>query len=152
MKVLLQRVKRGGVATVSKSENISAGLVVFVGIGKGDTEADADFLAQKAADIRIFSNREGKFDYSVRDTGGEILVISQFTLYADCSRGRRPDFTKAALPPEAEKLYDRFIEKLRAGGCSVKTGVFGADMEVTIINDGPVTVMLESGGRAASGV
>lgn len=144
MKAVLQRVKRGGVRTAGLHSTIGPGLVILLGVGRGDTPADADQLAEKTANLRIFSNSGGKFDHSLLDTGGEALVISQFTLYGDAARGRRPDFTGAAAPAEADALYGRFAEALRAKGLKVKTGVFGADMEVEIINDGPVTILLES--------
>ncbi|PIU18587.1 MAG: D-tyrosyl-tRNA(Tyr) deacylase [Elusimicrobia bacterium CG08_land_8_20_14_0_20_59_10] len=144
MRALLQRVKRGGVRTTGHTEAIAAGLVVLLGVGEGDSEQDADFLAGKTANLRIFSNAEGKFDKSVLDVKGEALVISQFTLYGDASAGRRPDFTKAAKPAEAERLYLYYVKALGALGVPVKTGVFGAEMEVEIINDGPVTLWLDS--------
>jgi len=147
MRILLQRVSRGGMKTALKTETIGAGFVLFLGVGEGDTEADADFLAVKTANLRVFSNAEGKFDHSVLDVKGEALVVSQFTLYADASGGRRPDFTKAAKPAEADRLYMYFVKTLAALGVPVKTGVFGADMEVEIINDGPVTIWLDSGDK-----
>ncbi|HBA60808.1 MAG TPA: D-tyrosyl-tRNA(Tyr) deacylase [Elusimicrobia bacterium] len=144
MRALLQRVKRGGVKTAGKAEAIASGLVVLLGVGEGDLEADAELLAGKIANLRIFSNAEGKFDKSVLDVKGEALVISQFTLYGDASAGRRPDFAGAARPAEAERLYLYFVKALAALGVPVKTGVFGAEMEVEIINDGPVTLWLDS--------
>jgi len=149
MRALVQRVKRGGVKTDARSETIAGGLVILLGVGEGDTPADASFLAGKAANLRIFSNAEGKFDKSLLDTGGEALVVSQFTLYGNVAGGRRPDFTAAARPEEAEKLYEEFNSRLRKLGVPVKTGVFGAMMEVEIINDGPVTIWMESRGGAA---
>jgi len=147
MRALIQRVKRGGVKTAAKTETIGAGLVVFLGVGKDDNESDARLLAEKTANLRIFSNAEGKFDLSLLDIKGEALVVSQFTLYGDASKGRRPDFTKAAKPEEANRLYNYFTKALNAQGVPVKTGVFGADMEVEIINDGPVTIWLDSEDR-----
>ncbi|HNW45360.1 MAG TPA: D-aminoacyl-tRNA deacylase [Elusimicrobiales bacterium] len=144
MRTLIQRVKRGGVKAGRKHETIGPGLVIFLGVGEGDAETDAEFLSAKTANLRIFSNPEGKFDRSILDTKGEALVISQFTLYADTAGGRRPDFTKAAKPAEAERLYEYYAEVLAGLGVPVKTGVFGADMEVEIINDGPVTIWLDS--------
>ena len=144
MRALIQRVKRGGVKTGPGHETIGPGLVLFLGVGEGDSEADADLLAAKTANLRIFSNAAGKFDHSVLDIKGEALVISQFTLYADTAGGRRPDFTKAAKPAEANRLYEYFAGALAHAGVPVKTGVFGADMEVEIINDGPVTIWLDS--------
>ena len=144
MRALIQRVKRGGVKTGPDHTVIGPGLVLFLGVGEGDSEADADFLALKTANLRIFSNAAGKFDRSVLDTKGEALVISQFTLYADTGGGRRPDFTKAAKPAEAVRLYEHFTKALARTGVPVKTGVFGAAMEVELINDGPVTIWLNS--------
>ena len=147
MRALIQRVKRGGVRTAGTHNFIGPGLVILLGVGAGDAEADADFLAEKAANLRIFSNTAGKFDHSLLDTGGAALVISQFTLYADAARGRRPDFAGAAKPAEAKRLYEYFIKALREKGAPVHNGVFGADMEVEIINDGPVTIWLDSKGK-----
>lgn len=144
MRLLIQRVKRGGVKTAGKDHAIGRGFVVLLGVGEGDAETDADFLAEKTANLRVFSNAEGKFDHSLLDVKGEALVISQFTLYGDASKGRRPDFTAAAKPAEANRLYEYFVKALAAKGIPVKTGVFAADMEVEIINDGPVTIWLDS--------
>jgi len=144
MRVLIQRVKRGGVKTGGIHNAIGRGLVVLLGVGKDDAEADADLLAEKTANLRIFPNEAGKFDRSLLDIKGEALVVSQFTLYGDASKGRRPDFTAAAAPAEADRLYNNFVGALRARGLPVKTGVFAADMEVEIINDGPVTIWLDS--------
>ncbi|HAT72223.1 MAG TPA: D-tyrosyl-tRNA(Tyr) deacylase [Elusimicrobia bacterium] len=144
MRALIQRVKRGGVRTAGAHNSIGPGLVVLLGVGAGDAETDADLLADKIAGLRIFSNAAGKFDHSLLDVGGEALVISQFTLYADATRGRRPDFTGAAKPAEAERLYEYFTGALRGKGVEVRTGIFAADMEVEIINDGPVTIWLDS--------
>jgi len=144
MRALIQRVKRGGVKTAGKATAIGPGLVVLLGVGTGDTDTDAGFLAAKTANLRIFSNEEGKFDRSVLDVKGAALVISQFTLYGDTAGGRRPDFTKAARPPEANRLYELYVSSLEALGVPVKTGVFGAEMEVEIINDGPVTIWMDS--------
>lgn len=124
--------------------------MVLLGVGEGDTEADAAALAVKAANLRIFSNDAGKFDHSLLDVKGEALVVSQFTLYGDAAKGRRPDFTAAAKPPEAERLYLYFVGQLAAEGVPVKTGIFGADMEVEIINDGPVTIWLDTRGKAGT--
>ncbi len=144
MRVLIQRVKNGGVKTAGAHETIGPGLVVLLGVGSGDSEADSEFLAEKTANLRIFSNNEGKFDHSLLDVKGEALVISQFTLYGDASKGRRPDFAGAARPEQALRLYEHFLGALRAKGVPVKTGVFAADMEVEIVNDGPVTIWLDS--------
>ncbi|MFA6433112.1 MAG: D-aminoacyl-tRNA deacylase [Elusimicrobiales bacterium] len=145
MKALVQRVKRAAVEIGGATHNrIGPGYVVLLGVGEGDTEKDAEFLADKTANLRVFSNPEGKFDHSLLDVKGEVLVVSQFTLYGDASKGRRPDFTKAARPQEANRLYEYFVSCLKAKGLAVKTGVFAADMTVEIINDGPVTIMLDS--------
>lgn len=144
MRALIQRVKRGAVRTTGAERAIGQGLVVLLGVGEGDAEADADLLAEKTASLRVFSNSDGKFDHSLLDVKGEALVVSQFTLYADASRGRRPDFTAAAKPAEANRLYEYFVKALAAKGAPVKTGVFAADMEVEIINDGPVTIWLDT--------
>lgn len=122
---------------------IEKGLVVLLGIGHGDGEEQARFLAEKVANLRIFEDEQGKTNLSVLDVNGEAIVVSQFTLYADTSKGRRPSFTDAALPEVAEPLVDRFVELLRGHGVPTQTGQFGAHMEVEIHNDGPVTVWLE---------
>ncbi|MEW6041537.1 MAG: D-aminoacyl-tRNA deacylase, partial [Elusimicrobiota bacterium] len=123
---------------------ISRGLVVLLGIAKGDTEENAKWLSDKIIHLRIFPDEKGKFDKSVKDVSGEILVISQFTLLGDCRGGRRPDFTKAASPDEAKLLYEKFISVLQNSGLTVKSGEFGALMLVEIYNDGPVTLIIDS--------
>jgi len=123
---------------------IGRGLVILVGVRNGDTEADAEFLAQKCVNLRIFADEQGKFNLSALDVGAELLVVSQFTLYADCRRGRRPGFSDAAPPEISKPLYDRFVQALRTHGLSVAEGVFGAHMVVHISNDGPVTVIVDS--------
>jgi D-tyrosyl-tRNA(Tyr) deacylase len=137
-------VTRGAVTANGLERRIGSGLVVLLGVGTGDAETDALLLAEKTANLRIFSNAGGKFDHSVLETGGEALVVSQFTLYGDASKGRRPDFTAAARPAEANELYQRYVAALEALGVPVKTGVFAADMEVEIVNDGPVTILLDT--------
>jgi D-tyrosyl-tRNA(Tyr) deacylase len=122
---------------------VGRGLVVLLGVARGDSEADAARLAGKVARLRIFEDDAGKFDRSVLDVGGEALVVSQFTLIADTRKGNRPSFTEAAPPDEAEALYERFCEALRALGVGVDSGVFGARMQVALVNDGPVTITLE---------
>ena len=123
---------------------IGSGLLLLVGIAKGDEETEADWLAEKIAGLRIFNDEEGKMNRSVKDTGGEVLAVSQFTLLGDTRKGKRPSFLKAAPPEEAEPLFGYFCEKLRASGVrSVKTGSFGATMDVTLTNAGPVTILLE---------
>ena len=123
---------------------IGRGLVVLLGVGHGDGEAEARFLAEKIANLRIFEDAAGKMNLSLLDIGGEALVVSQFTLYADTRRGRRPGFTDAALPDVAEPLVQRFADHLRAAGIPVATGRFGAMMLVEIHNDGPVTILLDT--------
>ncbi len=145
MKIVLQRVKNASV-TVSGEEisGIGPGLLLLVGIARGDSEAEADWLAEKVAGLRVFADDEGKMNLDVREAGGEVLAISQFTLLADTRKGKRPSFVDAAPPEEAEMLFDYFCEKLReAGVASVETGSFGAMMDVTLVNDGPVTIVLE---------
>ena len=123
---------------------IGSGLLLLVGIAKGDGEAESDWLAEKVAGLRIFADDEGKMNLGVRETGGEILAVSQFTLLADTRKGKRPSFVGAAPPEEAELLFDYFCERLRTAGVrSVKTGSFGAMMDVALTNDGPVTIVLE---------
>lgn len=144
MRVLLQRVSHASV-TVNNAVvgQIGRGYVILVGVGHGDGEEQAAWLAQKVAGLRIFEDDEGKFNRSIQDVGGSALVISQFTLYADARKGRRPSFTDAALPDVAEPLVARFADLLRAEGIPVEMGVFGARMLVEIHNDGPVTIWLE---------
>ena len=142
---MLQRVSHASV-TVS-GELISAigpGLLLLVGVANGDTEAEADWLAEKVAGLRVLADEDGKMNRSVRDTGAEILAVSQFTLLADTRKGKRPSFVGAAPPEEASPLFDYFCEGLRkAGVASVETGSFGAMMDVALVNDGPVTIVLE---------
>ena len=145
LKALLQRVTRASV-TVSNEiiGSIGNGLVVLVGVASGDTLKDAQYLAQKTAGLRIFSDSEGKFNLSLLDIKGELLIISQFTLLADARKGRRPSFTEAAPPDQAEELVNQFIDLVRLTGLKVETGRFQAHMVVDIRNDGPVTIMLDS--------
>lgn len=146
MRALLQRVKNAEVSidgeTVGKIEQ---GYLILLGVKIGDTEREAQFLAKKAAELRVFTDSEDKMNLSLLDIGGEALVVSQFTLYADCKKGRRPAFVGAEKPPVASELYERYVELLRENGVSnVQTGRFGADMLVTLQNDGPVTIMLDT--------
>ena len=145
MKIVLQRVKNASVYVGEDLiSQIGFGLLLLVGIAKGDEETEADWLAEKVAGLRIFNDEEGKMNRSVKDTGGEVLAVSQFTLLGDTRKGKRPSFLKAAPPEEAEPLFGYFCEKLRASGvCSVKTGSFGATMDVALTNAGPVTILLE---------
>jgi D-tyrosyl-tRNA(Tyr) deacylase len=144
MRALVQRVKYGKVSVAGKtSAEIGRGLVILLGVGHGDTEEQADWLADKISNLRIFEDADGKMNLSVKDLNGDALVVSQFTLYADAQKGRRPSFTDAALPDVARPLVDRFAEMLRVQGIPTGQGIFGAVMLVEIHNDGPVTIWLE---------
>jgi D-aminoacyl-tRNA deacylase len=145
VRIVLQRVKNASVTVGGERiSGIGAGLLLLVGVAQGDGEAEAGWLAEKVAGLRIFNDEEGKMNLSVRDVGGEILAVSQFTLLADTRKGKRPSFIYAAPPEEAEPLFDHFCKKLREAGVgSVKTGSFGAMMDVALVNDGPVTIVLE---------
>ncbi len=144
MRALLQRVSKASVTVDGQVvSEIGKGLLILLGIGQGDGEEQAAFLAEKTANLRIFEDEQGKSNLSVLDIGGEAIVVSQFTLYADTRKGRRPSFTDAALPQVAEPLVERFVELLRAQGVPTQTGKFRAHMAVEIHNDGPVTVWLE---------
>lgn len=145
MKALLQRVKYAGVTVNGKQvSHIGQGLLIFLGIAKNDTAAQADFLAKKAANLRIFEDENKKMNLSVQDIKGEVLVVSQFTLVGDTSRGNRPGFETAAAPQDANALYEYFSDQLRnVYNLPVQNGIFQADMQVELLNDGPVTFMLE---------
>ncbi len=144
MRVLLQRVRRGRVSVDEKTvAEIGAGFVLLVGAGQEDTPREAEWLAKKCAGLRVFEDSQGKTNLSILDVGGEALVVSQFTLYADTRKGRRPSFVHAALPDLAEPLIEHFAKTLAAQGVPAKMGVFGAHMLVEIENDGPVTIFLE---------
>lgn len=146
MRVILQRVRRGSVTVDGKIVgSIEAGFVALVGVTHGDTAAEADLLAKKTANLRVFEDAEGKMNLSALDVGAGVLVISQFTLYADARKGRRPSFTDAARPEAAAPLVDAYADRLRAEGITrVEHGIFGAMMLVEIHNDGPVTIILDS--------
>ena len=146
MRALLQRVTRASVTVDAATiASIGPGLLVFLGVGHGDDEATADALARRVTELRILADEEGRTNRSIIDTGGAALVVSQFTLYADTSRGRRPGFTNAADPILAERLYLRFADALRQAGVGdVQTGSFGAEMAVELVNDGPFTISLDT--------
>ena len=144
MRALLQRVSRASVTVEGQTiSTIGKGLLILLGVGHGDGEEQARFLSDKIAGLRVFEDEEGKTNLSILDVKGEALVVSQFTLYADTRKGRRPSFIDAALPALAEPLVSRFVELLRGHGIPTQTGKFGAHMEVEIHNDGPVTIWLE---------
>ena len=145
MKALLQRVTGASVSVAGEEVGrIGRGLVVFVGVASGDTERDAQYLAQKTASLRIFADEAGRFNLSALDIKGELLVVSQFTLLADTRKGRRPSFVEAAPPAQAEVLFEQFVEEARTSGLKVETGRFQQYMQVEIHNDGPVTILLDS--------
>ncbi len=145
MRAVIQRVHRAQI-TIDREETrqTGRGLVVFLGVLRGDTEKQADFLAEKVYGLRIFPDENDKMNLSLPDVGGEVLVVSNFTLGTDCKKGRRPSFDMAAPPEEANALYQRFVERLRAQGVRVETGEFGAYMEVLVSNDGPVTLIIDT--------
>lgn len=145
MRAVVQRVARCSVRVEAKMVGeIGAGLLVLLGVAKGDSEAGADYLAEKILGLRIFEDEAGKMNLSVKDKRGELLVVSQFTLYGDVRRGKRPSFDAAAKPEEARRLYEYFVEKVRATGLHCETGVFQAMMDVELVNQGPVTILLDS--------
>jgi D-tyrosyl-tRNA(Tyr) deacylase len=145
MRIVVQRVSRARVSVAGRvTGEIPQGVVVLLGVGKGDTPAGAAYLAEKTAQLRIFNDPKGKMNLSLLETGGAALVVSQFTLYGDVRRGRRPGFDRAAPPAEAEQLYQEYVRCLRALGVRVETGVFQAHMEVELANDGPVTILVDS--------
>jgi len=144
MKVVIQRVKRASVEIEGKiAGQIGEGLVILLGIAKGDTEEEAAYLVEKILNLRIFEDSSGKFNISILDIRGELLIVSQFTLLADCRKGRRPGFDMAAHPGEAERLYNHFVELAKMSGLKVATGRFQEVMLVNIANNGPVTIILE---------
>jgi D-tyrosyl-tRNA(Tyr) deacylase len=145
MRVVLQRVKEAHVNVAGATVGaIRTGLLVLVGVASADTPNDAEYLAEKIVHLRIFPDGADRMNRSLVDAGGELLVISQFTLYGDCRKGRRPSFDQAAPPREAQTLYEYFVEQLRLNSRIVETGVFQADMQVHLVNDGPVTFVLDS--------
>lgn len=145
MKVVLQRTKKASVTVDNEiTGSITHGYLLLVGITHEDTMTDVEYCARKVAELRLFEDDEGKMNRSIHEVGGQILSVSQFTLYADTKKGRRPSFTNAAKPDHAKPLWDAFNETLKGHGLHVETGIFGADMDVALINDGPVTIIVES--------
>ena len=144
MKVLVQRVLNASVEVGGRKVSaVGKGILAFVGVEKDDTAAHAAWMAQKICALRIFEDENGKMNLSVRDIGGEILAVSQFTLCADTTRGNRPGFERAAFPEDARKLYEEFVTRIREIGIPAQTGIFQADMQVSLLNDGPATIILE---------
>ena len=149
MKLVVQRVERASVAVDGETlSSIGQGLLVLIGVSHDDTPFDARFLAAKTVQLRIFDDPAGKMNLSVGDVGGDILAVSQFTLYGDCTKGNRPSYISAARPEQGMALCDEYVTALASLGFSAQTGRFGADMKVELLNDGPVTLLLESIGRA----
>jgi D-tyrosyl-tRNA(Tyr) deacylase len=145
MKAVVQRVLRANLKVDGELiSEINSGYVVFLGVGKGDTEKDGDYFIKKLPSLRICEDENGKINVNIKDSGGEILLVSQFTLYADTSHGNRPSFIEAELPERANELYEYVLKGLQAQGLTVKKGVFGADMKIEQVNDGPFTVLMES--------
>jgi D-aminoacyl-tRNA deacylase len=145
MRAVVQRVKEASVTVAGERvSKVGAGLLVLVGVGRGDGETDVQFLADKIAELRVFPDDAGQMNRSARDAAAEILVVSQFTLYGDCRKGRRPSYSEAAPPEEAERLYRDLVARLKATGLVVREGVFRAMMDVALVNDGPVTLLLDS--------
>jgi D-tyrosyl-tRNA(Tyr) deacylase len=145
MKAVIQRVTSSSVTVDNKQiSNIGPGILVLLGVTHADQPSDAEYLADKVANLRIFEDPDGKMNCSLLDIGGEILVVSQFTLYGDCKKGRRPSFIEAAAPDKAENLYEYFTKQIRTKGINAQSGQFRAMMKVELVNDGPVTLILES--------
>lgn len=145
MRAVLQRVKKAGVIVGGKSvAGIGRGILALVAISREDTAEDLQWMARKITELRVFNDREGKLNLSLQDTGGELIVVSQFTLYGDCRKGRRPSYSDAAPPAEAEKMYKEFLEIVRDIMPEVQTGQFQAMMDVSLVNDGPITLILDS--------
>lgn len=150
MRAVVQRVKRASVTIDgTKTAEIGVGFLILLGVHETDTEADAEYLAKKCCGLRVFEDDNGKMNRSVQDVGGAFLVVSNFTLYGDCKKGNRPSFTSAARPETAVPLYEHFISCVRQSGIACQTGMFGADMQVELLNDGPVTLIVESVGDGA---
>jgi D-tyrosyl-tRNA(Tyr) deacylase len=145
MRIVLQRVKRASVSIDgTQTGRIESGILILIGIHKDDTAAQADCLADKCVNLRIFADKDGKMNRSLLDSGGGALIVSQFTLYGNCEKGRRPSFTNAAVPAKANELYEYFVTKMKTLCPAVATGVFGAMMDVELVNDGPVTFVLDA--------
>jgi D-tyrosyl-tRNA(Tyr) deacylase len=145
MRAVIQRVSEASVEVSEKMVGeIGAGLLVLLAVARDDTQDDADYVAEKIANLRIFADDEGKMNRSLVDIGGAMLVVSQFTLYGDVRRGRRPSYSDAAEPEKANQLYEYFVERVRSMGVKAETGVFQAMMKVSLVNDGPVTILLDS--------
>ena len=145
MKVVLQRTKKASVTVDNEiTGSITHGYMLLIGITHEDTMMDVEYCARKVSELRLFEDEEGKMNLSIHEVGGQILSVSQFTLYAETRKGRRPSFTNAARPEQAKPLWDAFNEVLRGHGLQVETGIFGADMDVALVNDGPVTIIVES--------
>jgi D-aminoacyl-tRNA deacylase len=144
MKIVIQRVSEAGAEVDGKTVGkIGKGLLVYLSVGKGDTKSNAEFIADKLSNLRVFSDENDKMNLSVRDVGGQILLVSNFTLHGDCRKGRRPGFDAAAEPTFANELYDYTVNLVRQQGIKVETGIFGASMKVESINDGPVTFVID---------
>jgi len=144
VRAVIQRVSSASVTTEGRRADIGPGLLVLVGVERGDGPDDVEYIARKVRELRLFPHADKGFDRSVEEIGGQVMVVSQFTLAADCRKGRRPSFDAAAPPAEAKPLYESVVGALEAAGLTVATGVFQADMQVSLVNDGPVTVMLDS--------
>ena len=149
MRLVIQRVREAHVTVNNGTAgSIRSGLLVFLGVSRTDTVEDADYLTGKLLGLRIFPDEDGKMNRNVREAGGSLLIVSQFTLYGDCRKGRRPSFDQAAQPEQAQYLYNYFVESAKRGPVPVETGVFQAMMQVHIVNDGPVTIWIDSAERA----
>lgn len=145
MRAVIQRVTEASVKVDGKiTGEIGKGILIFLGVGEGDTEKDLKYIADKTIGLRIFSDENDKMNLSVQDIGGEILVVSQFTLYGDCRKGKRPSFSPSMEPVAAKRMYEEFIEYVSEQGIRTAHGIFGADMKVELLNDGPVTILLDS--------
>jgi len=145
MRIVLQRVKSASVDVSGETVGqIGSGLLILLGIARTDSQQDADYLVEKIIHLRIFPDQAGRMNRSIMEVGGRLLVVSQFTLYGDCKRGRRPSFDEAAPPEKARELYEYFVNQLKSSNIMIETGVFQAEMEVHLVNDGPVTLILES--------